>query len=92
MEVPIMLFIAIYNYTPEKRNQVIQRRLEKGAMDAPGTKLLGEWSYAGGGKVFRLFETDNALHILASAKSWGDLGQIEIYPVIELEEALKHLR
>jgi hypothetical protein len=87
-----MLFMAIYSYGPEKRAQVIQRRLEKGAMDPPGSKLLGEWSYAGGGKVFRLIETDDVRHLLGSAKVWGDLGQIEAYPVIETEEALKLLR
>ena len=53
-----MLFMAIYSYGPEKRAQVIQRRLEKGAMDPPGSKLLGEWSYAGGGKVEFLLVQD----------------------------------
>jgi hypothetical protein len=87
-----MLFLSIYSYTPEKRAQVIQRRLEKGAMDPPGSKLLGEWSYAGGGKVFRLSETDDARSILGVASAWADLGQIEVYPVLETEEALKLLR
>ena len=87
-----MLFLSIYSYLPEKRSQVIQRRLEKGAMDPPGSKLLGEWSYAGGGKVFRLVETDDARNILSLASAWADLGQIEIYPVLETEEALKLLR
>ena len=87
-----MLFLSIFSYTPEKRAQVIQRRLEKGAMDPPGSKLLGEWSYAGGGKVFRLSETNDVASILGLAKAWADLGQIEIYPVLETEEALKLLR
>jgi hypothetical protein len=87
-----MLFMSIYSYGPDKRAQVIQRRLEKGAMDSPGMKLLGEWSYAGGGKVFRLLETDDVKNLLASAKVWADLGQIEVFPVIETEEALKLLR
>ncbi len=87
-----MLFLSIYSYAPEKRNQVIQRRLEKGAMDPPGSKLLGEWSYAGGGKVFRLSETDDVKNILRLASMWADLGQIEVYPVLETEEAMKLLR
>jgi len=87
-----MLFLSIYSYAPEKRAQVIQRRLEKGAMDPPGSKLLGEWSYAGGGKVFRLIETDDARNILGMASKWADLSHIEIYPVIETEEALKLLQ
>ena len=87
-----MLFLSIYSYAPEKRGEVIQRRLEKGARDPPGSKLLGEWSYAGGGKVFRLSETDDVRNILGLASAWADLGQIEIYPVLETEEALKLLR
>ena len=87
-----MLFLSIYSYPSEKRAQVIQRRLEKGAMDPPGSKLLGEWSYVGGGKVFRLIETDDARNMLRSAGAWADLGQIEVYPVLETEEALKLLR
>lgn len=84
-----MHFLAIYTYAPEKRDQVIRRRLEKGAMDSPKAKLLEEWSYAGGGKVFRLLETDDVTAIYASTRAWGDLGHIEIYPVIKTEEALK---
>jgi Domain of unknown function (DUF3303) len=87
-----MLFMSIYSYSPEKRAQVIQRRLEKGAMDPPGSKLLGEWSYAGGGKVFRLHETEDVRNILHVAGAWADLGHIEVYPVLETEEALKLLR
>jgi hypothetical protein len=87
-----MLFLSIYSYPPENRAQVIQRRLEKGTMDPPGGKLLGEWSYAGGGKVFRLSETDDVRNILGLASAWADLGQIEIYPVLETDQALKLLR
>jgi hypothetical protein len=87
-----MLFMSVCNYTPENRAQVIKRRLEKGAMDPPGSKLLGEWSYAGGGKVFRLVETDDVRNILGAASAWADLLEIELYPVIETEQALKMLR
>jgi len=87
-----MLFMSVCSYTPENRNQVIKRRLEKGAMDPQGLRLLGEWSYVGGGKVFRLLETDDARKALGAASAWADLLQIEIYPVIETEEALKMLR
>jgi len=86
-----MLFLATYSYPPEKREQVIRRRLDKGAMDSPKAKLLGEWSYAGGGKVFRLIETDDVTALFASTRAWADLGHIEIFPVLETESALKLL-
>ena len=81
--------MAVYNYPPENRNAVIRRRLENGPMDPPEAKVIGEWSYVGGGKVFRLIEAEAAHVFLASAKGWADLGQIEIYPVMQTEEVLR---
>ena len=39
-----MLFMTIYTYEPEKREAVIKRRAEKGAISPPGMKIVGEWS------------------------------------------------
>lgn len=86
-----MLFMVTFDYGPEYRTAVIERRLDKGAMDPPGIKLHGEWSYGGGGKVFRLVETENAMDFIAAVSAWGDLGEIEIYPVVETEKALEML-
>ncbi len=87
-----MLFMATFEFDPANYSKVVQRRLEKGAMDPAGANLLGEWSYAGGGKVFRLMEINDAMDFMASASAWADLGKIEIYPVVETEKALASLK
>lgn len=82
-----MLFMSVFTYPPDKRNEVIRRRAEKGPLAPSGTKLIGEWSYAAG-RVFRLFEVDDPVALVEGVAAWSDLGNVEIYPVIEVEKVL----
>jgi len=84
-----MLFMSIYTYGPDKVKEVRQRRVEKGPMVPPGTKIHGEWSDLMGGRVFRLFELDDAKAGLAAAGAWNDIGKIEIVPVIDTESLVE---
>jgi hypothetical protein len=86
-----MLFMAIFSYSPEDRDQVIQRRLE-GVAKESGVELKGEWFDISGHRVFRLFETDDEAHLAASIYTWTDLGVAEIIPVMETQRALKLLQ
>ncbi len=85
-----MLFMTIFTYQPERRNEVIKRRLEKGALVPQGMEVLGEWSDIGGGRVFRLVRVENPVAAVAAAGAWSDLGKYEIVPVMDSEEALRH--
>ena len=84
-----MLFMTVYTYKPSNRDAVIKRRLEKGAMTTEGLKVLGEWSYVGSGRVFRLFEADDPAAAFKGSYAWSDLGIIETYPVMETEAIMK---
>ena len=84
-----MLYISIYTFEPDKVKEVRQRRIEKGPMAPPGMKIHGEWSDLMGGRVFRLFELDDAKDALAAAGAWNDLGKIEVVPVIDTESLVK---
>ena len=86
-----MLFMTIYTYEPEKREAVIKRRAEKGAMAPPGMKIVGEWSDITGGRVFRLVEVDDPRVMLGASAAWADLGKIETVPVMQTEEVMKLL-
>jgi hypothetical protein len=68
---------------------VITRRLEKGPQLPPEVKSLGEWSYTGGGRVFRLIESTDAAAAFRAGYGWSDLGTIETYPVMDTEAVLK---
>jgi hypothetical protein len=86
-----MLFMTVYTYEPENRPAVIKKRAEQGGLVPPGVKILGEWSAVGGGRVFRLVDADSAQTLLAAANPWADLGKIETYPVMPVDDVIKLL-
>ena len=86
-----MLFMTVYTYEPENREAVIKKRAEKGGLVPAGAKLLGEWSAVTGGKVFRLVEAEDTRALLATAHPWADLGKIECYPVMSVDDVIKLL-
>jgi hypothetical protein len=86
-----MLFMAVFTYDPQDRDQVIQRRMKSSA--APkGVEMMGEWYDISGHRVFRLFEADDVAHVAALFFDWTDLGFAELIPVLETEVAIKMLR
>lgn len=86
-----MLFMAIFSYSPEDRDVVIERRI--GSMEKePGVEIKGEWFDISGHRVFRLFEAEDEIHLAASIYNWTDLGIAEIIPVMETDKALKFLK
>jgi hypothetical protein len=86
-----MLFLGIFTYAPEDRDQVVQRRLET-LKKEQGVEIKGEWFDVSGHRVFRLFECNDDAHLAASTFNWGDLGVAEIIPVMETQRALKLLQ
>ena len=84
-----MLFMTVYTYEPHKRDEVVRRRAEKGPLLPDGLKALGEWSYIGGGRVFRLFEGEDAAAAFRAGFAWSDLGKVEIYPVLETDKIMQ---
>ena len=85
-----MLFMAIFSYSPEDRNLVIERGME--TEKSSGVQIKGEWFDVSGHRVFRLFEAEDNTHLASSIFSWTDLGVAEIVPVMETEKALKLLK
>ena len=65
--------------------------LEKGAMAPPGLKIVGAWTALAGGRTFRLVESDDPMAMADATAAWADLGKLEVFPVIEMEERIKYL-
>ena len=86
-----MLFLAIFNYAPEDRNQVIERRMKSMDKDV-GVEIKGEWFDISGHRVFRLFEAEDEIHLASSIFNWTDLGVAEIIPVMDTNKAVKFLK
>ena len=83
-----MLFISIFTFEPEKRDEAIKRRSE-GLFTPEGAKCHGQWSSAAGGRAFTLFEINDNLALAQWSSSFDDLGKFEIYPVVDTDELLK---
>lgn len=86
-----MLFLAIFNYSPEDRNLVIDRGMQSLEKES-GVEVKGEWFDLSGHRVFRLFEADDDVRLAASIYNWTDLGVAEVIPVMNTEKALKLLK
>lgn len=86
-----MLFLGIFNYDPADRNVVIEQRI-KGMDKDVGVTIKGEWLDLSGHRIFRLFETDDDVHLASSVFNWSDLGIAEVIPVMETDKALKFLK
>lgn len=84
-----MLYMTIFVFEPEKRNEVIKRRAEKGEIIREGVKVIGEWRAIAGGRVFRLVETNDPHGLLAEDLTWGELGKVEIVPVMRVEDVFE---
>jgi len=82
-----MLYMSIFTFSPEKRELVMERRREKGAMSKG--KILAEWITIGGGRVFGVVEVDSPSLMLQAVQAWSDLGQTDLIPIMTLEDALK---
>ena len=86
-----MLFMAVFTFQPENRDEVIRRRAEKGPLVPKGMQVLGEWSYIGSGRVFRLIDVEDPAAAFEAATAWTDLGNLEVFPVVEVEKVLPEI-
>ena len=84
-----MLFISIYTWEPDKRDDIIKRRAEQGRLTPEGMKIVGEWVDLQGGRDFVLFEADSDQDMLMASMAWNDLGRWETLPVMDAEDAVK---
>jgi len=82
-----MLYISVFTFSPEKRELVIKRRRQEGAMSRG--KILAEWITIGGGRIFGVVDVDNPSLMLQAVQAWSDLGQTELIPIMTLEDALQ---
>ena len=84
-----MLFMGIATYPPERRNEVVKRRAEKGMTTPEGIKLINQWVDICGGRVFTLAEANDTAALLAWNFGYSDLCRMELVPVMESEDVMK---
>jgi hypothetical protein len=86
-----MLFMSISTWAPDKRDEILKRRMEKGAMVPDGVKVIGEWVDLGGGRDFVLYESDDPKALAQWGLAWNDLVRDETAVVMDAEAAMKLL-
>jgi hypothetical protein len=82
-----MLFMTIFTWEPEKRDEMVKRFAEKGTVTAG--KRIGAWSAIGGGRAFALVDADDPKAMVAVSHVWNDIAKMETIPVIETQELVK---
>jgi len=84
-----MLFQINLSFSPENKNALINRAIEKGMQFPSGMKLINAWSSVNGQKVTMFAEVENAAAMMALADAWDDLAVIDSYPVMPSMDTLK---
>ncbi len=79
-----MLFLNIYSYKEGKREEIIERRLEKGRGEPEGVKIIAEWTALDGSGGYMVFETDKPDYSWTLA--WSDLLNMQIIPILDTEK------
>jgi hypothetical protein len=84
-----MLSMVIFRFNPERKEEVLRRRLEEEPIFEVNN--VGEWCSIEAGQVFRLVEGMNLQSALEAFRTWGHLGNIEIVPVERVDEVIRYL-
>lgn len=82
-----MLFMTIFTWEPEKRDEMVQKFAEKGTVTAG--KRIGAWSAIEGGRAFALVDADDPKAMVAVSHVWNGIAKMETIPVIESAELVK---
>jgi len=79
-----MLFLNTYKYKEGKREEIIQRRMEKGTGAPEGVKIIGQWTALDGSGGLMIFETDKPDY--AWTLMWSDVLDMKITPILDTEK------
>ena len=82
-----MLFMDIWTWEPEKREEVRKRWSEYKYPEE--IKLVGEWLDITGNRIFVLYEVDDPRVMLAANDIWLDIARVDSVPVMEAKEVAK---
>jgi len=86
-----MLFMNMYSWDNDKRDKIIERRVEKGTMVPEGVKIIGEWTAVGRDKGFMLCEADDPVLMSQFNMAWNDILKSDLMLVLDTEKDLMGL-
>lgn len=85
-----MKYMCTWSIAPEKKIAITER-FKENAEPMDGVKQLGRWFSLGTTKGFRLIEADDPKAVKKMTRYWEDLGDFEIWPVLDEEENMESM-
>jgi hypothetical protein len=82
-----MKYMVSVGLAKETFKDRVRRFLETGGLPPDGVKMLGRWHSIALNQGFVLAETNDPGKIYEWVSKWADLIDLEVYPVIEDEQA-----
>jgi hypothetical protein len=82
-----MKFMVVWKTIPGKYRAAVDQFLKTGGAVPAGVKTLGRWHVPGSTLGWHLVEASDMTALAQSVAEWGDLIEMETYPVIEDAEA-----
>jgi hypothetical protein len=84
-----MLFLCLWSYPPERRDQIQARFKATGGPPPEGVKMIGRWHGFGVGRGACVAETADEVPLAKWAQEWSDLMTLEIFPVLDDQNMAK---
>lgn len=83
-----MLFMVVYSWDKDNRDEIIKRRLEKGTMFPSGAKILSEYTAVGRNVHFGLVEVDDPKLLTEGTIAWNDIMDVDPHLVLDTQKDL----
>ena len=80
-----MKFMVEFSVHPGNKNKAVQAFEQRGPNRNPGVTFRGAWIGMNADVVFALVESDDESLVRSAAKSWTELGDFRVTPVIDVE-------
>ena len=81
-----MKFMVEFSVRPGNKNKAVQAFEQRGPNRNPGVTFRGAWIGKNADVVFALVESDDESLVTSAAKSWTELGDFRVTPVIDVEQ------
>lgn len=84
-----MLFMVIEHFKHRDPAPIYKRFAEQGRMMPDGLKYVNSWIEVGLNRCFQVMETDDPALLQQWIKSWSDLVEFDVVPVVTSSEMQK---
>ena len=81
-----MIYVVMWSYKPEKRDEIQARFKKTGGMPPAGVTMVGRWHQIGGPRGLAVAESDDPVAIAKWAQDWSDLLTFDIFPALNDED------